>query len=480
MVAPAVPNVLKNVLRFTGLVVGVPSVLPHLMSINSVAIAPRLVIPQNSGYIVSADATNVTVTRLPGAGGALDVYCEYWHSIESVLPLPGQLVGLTPFVLNPSGLGLTLTGEGNTVIVDAVFGNDATGQREGLWFKTIAPALAAALPGDAVLVHPGVYDLPAGITIPAGVALIGTSPNTTMLQMLNVTADTTLVTMSADSRLEAFELNLTSAEHHALVAIHYPGLTSASARIRVCRILVDNSGAGAGNSDVIGVLSDGNGSPSIDIENLDDVNTIVRSTGTGTKRGILVNGPNTLIASDMLIDVVGVGIGVETDDPGAIFTGRALLIDGVDADISQTQGELRLGGASDLANSNANGLGFMALFHPNTMQFGDPGNLPNGTRYFYPGTSQVSNSVVQIRIPSAAVMKSLSVQVQTAPGAGKTTVITIQKNGIDTALVLTLADAETTKANDTDSVGFAAGDMLSVKVVNDGATAETVVVVELF
>jgi hypothetical protein len=35
----------------------------------------------------------------------VNIYVEYWHSIEEVLPLPGQLVGLTPFFLSAGGGG---------------------------------------------------------------------------------------------------------------------------------------------------------------------------------------------------------------------------------------------------------------------------------------------------------------------------------------------------------------------------------------
>lgn len=102
-------NVLKNVLRFTGLVVGVPASLPHLLNVNEVPVIPQLVGANVGGFVVTADALNVTVVRQASATSAdVDVYVEHWHTIESVLP-PGGLGSLVPFVL-ASGQGVADTG----------------------------------------------------------------------------------------------------------------------------------------------------------------------------------------------------------------------------------------------------------------------------------------------------------------------------------------------------------------------------------
>jgi hypothetical protein len=114
------------------------------------------------------------------------------------------------------------------------------------------------------------------------------------------------------------------------------------------------------------------------------------------------------------------------------------------------------------------------------MVFGDPGALPAATRYFYPGAQQVSSSPVFVRIPAAAIIKSLSIRATTAPGGVAITTVTAQKNGIDTILVVTLIGAQVTNVEAAVSVSFAAGDDLSVKVDNNGATQDVIVVVELF
>ena len=96
-------TILKNVLAFTGLGVGVPSAQPHLLKVNSVTVAPKIVLPTDGGYTITADATNVTVTRTTG-DATVNVYVEYWHSIEDVTP-PGGLGSLVPFIVNPGGGG---------------------------------------------------------------------------------------------------------------------------------------------------------------------------------------------------------------------------------------------------------------------------------------------------------------------------------------------------------------------------------------
>jgi hypothetical protein len=101
-----VSTILKNILQFTGLVVGVPVSLPHGLNINDVDVKPHIGGANATGFTFTADATNVTATRTADAtSGAVDVYVEHWHSIEAALPLPGQLAGLFPFFFSAGGGG---------------------------------------------------------------------------------------------------------------------------------------------------------------------------------------------------------------------------------------------------------------------------------------------------------------------------------------------------------------------------------------
>jgi hypothetical protein len=89
---------------------------------------------------------------------------------------------------------------GNVLRVDAVYGIDASGNRGGLPYLTVGAAVAAAQSGDTVWILPGTYNLEAGITIPSGISIRGLSVQTVILQMLTVTAATTLITMGENTR----------------------------------------------------------------------------------------------------------------------------------------------------------------------------------------------------------------------------------------------------------------------------------------
>jgi hypothetical protein len=99
-------TVLKNILSFAGLVVGVPVSLPHLLTLNTNAVIPRILAANATGFTITANATNVTVTRTAAASsGAVEVYCEYWHTIEDCEPQGGIPTGFFPFVIAAGGGG---------------------------------------------------------------------------------------------------------------------------------------------------------------------------------------------------------------------------------------------------------------------------------------------------------------------------------------------------------------------------------------
>ena len=62
---------LNNILSFTGLDVGVPSVQPHTLNIDGRAVPPDFVAPQRGNFTVTGDATNVAA-RNAAVEAALD------------------------------------------------------------------------------------------------------------------------------------------------------------------------------------------------------------------------------------------------------------------------------------------------------------------------------------------------------------------------------------------------------------------------
>ena len=96
-------TILKNIIPFTGLVVGVPVIKLHGLNINGAAVKPQSVGMDEPGFDVVADATTVTVTRTADAlVDAVDVFCDRWYSMEALTP-PGSLNAFTPFYYAAGG-----------------------------------------------------------------------------------------------------------------------------------------------------------------------------------------------------------------------------------------------------------------------------------------------------------------------------------------------------------------------------------------
>jgi len=73
---------LKNMLVFTGLTVGVPVVRAHGLYWNpSLKVIPDICLLDQGGYTVTADDTNVTITRTTGPAD-VNMLVESWHTIE--------------------------------------------------------------------------------------------------------------------------------------------------------------------------------------------------------------------------------------------------------------------------------------------------------------------------------------------------------------------------------------------------------------
>jgi hypothetical protein len=115
-----VTSILKNILRFTGLIVGVPVVQPHNLNLSTsgtpLPLLPQFVASDAGGFTVAITNLTVTVTRTAAAAtGTVRVYVEHWHTIEEVLP-PGNLATLVPFLIQPGTGGGG--GGGSTILVE--------------------------------------------------------------------------------------------------------------------------------------------------------------------------------------------------------------------------------------------------------------------------------------------------------------------------------------------------------------------------
>ncbi len=357
-------------------------------------------------------------------------------------------------------------------------GSDVKGSIGGYPFLTITGAInkikLTLTTGVLISVQPGSYD--ESIIIPDNTSIRGVSAGTCFIRRLNVIADTTLITMGNTTRLEDVTLQLTSSQHVTCTGILFPETTTVSGRLRTIVLTVDNSTAtSSGSSNVYGIRSTGTGQPLKELTTTCRASTVVvRSSGGGTKRGILLDtganyfhGAEISISCKRTADTTGLGsyIGAETNVANSLLTVYGRIIQGDTADISQTLGTIEIAQVN-LLNANANGKTFTTIYQAPRISWGDPGSLPQGsTKFYYPGTYPVTTNEIFLTFTDKTIVKSLVVRARISPGVGKTDTWTIRKNGVDTLLTVSLTGTETFKNSNTVSITFNALDTISLKVV---------------
>ncbi len=245
-----------------------------------------------------------------------------------------------PHPVNPfgsSGSSSSSPKMGNTVVVDQINGNDATGTVNGLPFKTVNAAvtymgtLVLPVGGVTCWILPGTYNLTAGITIPATCAMRGLNTQTTRIQWITSApgGTATLLTMGENTRVEDLNLTLFSADSTTnLVGIALPGTTSVTSKLRTSVLTVTNSGLGFNTTtNVYGVLSSGVGvfgAGTFSFNCLKGSTINVQSNGGGNKFGIYMPSSSASQISTRDINVwvsapadansTGLYVGVYTDN----------------------------------------------------------------------------------------------------------------------------------------------------------------------
>ena len=98
------------------------------------------------------------------------------------------------------------------------------------------------------------------------------------------------------------------------------------------------------------------------------------------------------------------------------------------------------------------------------MDWGHDGAAPLGTRYLYRNQGAPSTTPQYGRVSRACTARMINVRVTTPPGSGITDTWTLQCNGVDTTLTVSLTNS-TVSASSGGAVSFAAGDDVSLKQV---------------
>lgn len=365
---------------------------------------------------------------------------------------------------------------GNTIFVDAVYGDDVKGAADPnrIPFKTITAALAATSPGYLVIVNPGTYS--ESITIPDNVSISGTGAQVCVIQKLNVTQNTTLVKMGANTRVENFTFNLSSSGNFDLTGVEFPSGTSITGKLRNSIWTITSTASGSPT--IVGALSAGTSSTSYSAANAIQRTTLnVISSSSGITRGIYVNGPNRFAVRDIVVYARGTGtniIGVEVNSGSAVCEIKTSTVSGTLYDVNRASGTLVIG-ATDLLNNTANGNSFTPTQAPATFQYGILNSLASNTRYYLvPGTNLGSNLTSEtvgtsytyansfpfpFDQPSLIINVSIS-YTETIPTGGSLTFKVYKNTSTTPVLSLTLNEGEQKKLLTTQSVSFAAGDTI--------------------
>jgi hypothetical protein len=333
--------------------------------------------------------------------------------------------------------------------------------------------------------------------------------------MLNVSANTTLITMGENTRIEDLTLKLTSNGHYTLKGLVFPGNTNVTSKLRTAVLSVNNSAANnSGTSEVYGVEATGSGTlgpASFSFNSLKGSTINVNSNGLGKKRGVLITGAAVVTTRDLNIYVAaprettstGSYVGLETNNSSGQIQCRSTTIGSpvttgsfTSSDILQTTGSIQMGPGSDLVNKTAGGQNFTTYVYPTTLFYaviGDLKNGPNPGGYLAPGAVIASSgaypvtTILNYSIQQKAIMIGLFVRAATGPGTTggtHTTTVTIYKNGSPTVFTVTLTGTDTSVTYYATSIDFAQYDNLAVLVNytgdNQNTTRDLVVQVDMF
>jgi len=286
---------------------------------------------------------------------------------------------------------------GNTLTVDSVYGSDSggTGSPNSVPFKTIGAALSyitsAGLTGNNVIVNAGTYN--ESIIMPSNTSLTGTGTQSVIIQKLNKSTPTTLITMGSNCRVENITANLSGTDN--LTGIYYPIGTALTSKLRSSVWTVTSTTTDPTHY-AYGVYCDDNSG----LTGYSSVNAIQRTTinvisgSTGPAKGIYMTGANRFSVRDMVIYTRGNSsniVGVESNNANAQLEIKTSTINGATNDLKRTLGNITIC-ATDLYNKNADGNSFTLTPIGNTVNFGTIGDLGNNTKYYLvPGTVLLTN-----------------------------------------------------------------------------------------
>lgn len=297
----------------------------------------------------------------------------------------------------PPGLPST---QGRLLRVDQLYGSDISGALSKYTnpFQTISGALSNAVAGELVEILPGTYA--EKLVIPDNVSVQGTGAQAVIIQQLNCTSNTTLLTMGSNCRVENFTANLSSSSNVNLTGVLFPQGTIPTAKLRNSIWTVTSTATGS--NAIYGCYSPGTSTLDYFPANMIQRSTLnVISSSAGNTRGILVDNASRFAVRDIVVYARGSGsniVGGEVTHASGILEIKSSTFGGVITsgggtahDINRAAGTILLG-STDLLNNDANGNSFTPTQAPTSFTWGVLGNMTANRRYYLvPGTVTVGN-----------------------------------------------------------------------------------------
>jgi hypothetical protein len=361
---------------------------------------------------------------------------------------------------------------GNTVCVDAFYGNDALCVRQGYPCRTVAKAMSLSLSGDNIKVRPGTYN---EVVRMFTSRTLDCDPGATF-QKTGVASLTNMFVMATNAIIKFCSFVATSASAITLRGGVWPGLTSGNAYAEDVAVTLTQTSTG--NSDVIAFYGNGTGKPTT-FYAIRGATAVIASAGTGRKDIILLDtNAQNFLARDVdgtSTRSAGAGtnfFGAETNVARAILTCGGCTFDGASADISQTAAlsTIQLGLDCLLVHSTANGKGFTTAGRSASFFWGVPGAIAvTSATTFYQGTAALAGgAVVTQLIPARCLVRNLVAIFRVAAGTGRDYQFTVLKNptavvGTGTTSLFVVIPGKQNNATNYDvSVTYQMGDQIGL------------------
>ena len=440
-------------------------------------------------YGYNKESGNIIINNIVNIHGVFTGSHYYLVNLDGVDGPQGDIGQIGP--QGPEGPG---SKKGNIGTIDSIYGDDNIASVGGSSFRTIEAAINAISTNQTIYILPGYYNLREGIIIPDSIIISGMNAQTCIIQMLNVTSDTTLIKMKNNCILENVTLILTSNEHYTLKGVVFEGTNG---KLYNSVLNINNSPSSSnGISTVIGIECNEIGT--IDLLKNSSIN--IYSNGNGNKRGILVSNSNIIKTRDINIyivqpistDSMGSYVGVETADPsnsGSIHL-RTTIIETVSpiigqnytaSDILQTNPVnninnsylvshgIHVGPGTELIKKTAGGKGFNIYSYSTTLFYSLKGTITN-SGYLMPfiqqTSSDISNTPSYFIIQQTSILCGLIFSLNTPPGSTNTTTLLVQYTPISTGIIrdtlftITLTDEELQSSFYNSSLTLNKGDKL--------------------